>query len=195
MSFRPDICTAPANRLILGARFKHDVDCGICLGTMQGTLVRRLPCEHVFHESCHARLRDAPGRYRYLCPVCRADYTGQIQRMKMCDIWEDEVGAQMRRYVRSSCTGGPPWETEDDMDRVYEFHDWLWNGASEEELAALEAALEDLDVEEALENNAGDLLVPDQALVVEPEPEPGPDADPEPDPEPDSEPGSDPGKD
>lgn len=140
--FRPDICTAPPDRLLLAPRFKHDAECGICLGSMQGTLVRRLPCDHCFHESCHAKLREAPGHYRYKCPACRADYTGQIQRMKMYDIWDEEVGTQMRRYVRSAHSGGPPWDSEEDRDRVSEFHGWLWSGASEEEVAYLEAALD-----------------------------------------------------
>ena len=129
----PAAYSAPNERLVLKPRYNEENECGICLDNMCGSLVRKLPCNHEFHESCHAHLRNGNGHYRYRCPICRANYTGQIQRMKMYDIWKTDADFQMSLIRKCAITGENSWSTNEELDRVTEFHAWIISGASEQE--------------------------------------------------------------
>ena len=124
-------------RLTLKTRFPSDEDCALCLQSMKGTLVMRMPCGHHYHERCHARLREAAGSYRYRCPTCRHDVKKQVQRMKVYDLWGDDLWDQYQCYVRSLDGGAAPWERASGKRKLEAFEQWLLEGLGEEELEEL----------------------------------------------------------
>ncbi len=124
-------------RLILKARFPEEEDCALCLQSMKGALVIRLPCGHHYHEKCHARLRDAAASYRYRCPSCRSDVKAQIQRLKVYELWGDDLWDQYQCYVRSLDGGPPPWEKHSGKRKMEAFERWVLEGLSDGEVSEL----------------------------------------------------------
>ena len=124
-------------RLTLKTRFPSEEDCALCLQSMKGCLVMRMPCGHHYHERCHARLREAAGSYRYRCPTCRRNVKEQIQRMKVYDLWGDDLWDQYQCYVRSLDGGAAPWDRASGKRRLEVFEQWLVEGLDEEELDVL----------------------------------------------------------
>lgn len=130
-------------RLTMKARFPDDEDCALCLQSMKGNLVIRLPCGHHYHEKCHARLRCEAASYRYRCPSCRSDVKKQIQRLKVYELWGDNIWDQYQCYVRSLDGGAPPWDSDYGKRKVETFERWILEGLSEEELSELSNAQHD----------------------------------------------------
>lgn len=124
-------------RLTLKARFPDDEDCALCLQSMKGSLVIRLPCGHRYHEKCHARLRGEAASYRYRCPCCRSDIKKQMQRLKVYELWGDDLWDQYQCYVRSLDGGAAPWERASEKRRLEVFERWFLEGLDEEELEEL----------------------------------------------------------
>lgn len=124
-------------RLTLKSRFPNDEDCVLCLQSMRGALVIRLPCGHHYHEKCHARLRDAAASYRYRCPSCRSDVKKQIQRLKMYELWGDDIWDQYLSCNRGLNSEVPSCETHLCMRKMEDFRSWFLEGLSEEELFEL----------------------------------------------------------
>ena len=124
-------------RLTLKPRFAEEEDCVLCLQSMKGCLVIRTPCGHHFHEKCHAKLRETPASYRYRCPTCRSELMTQIQRMKLYELWGDELWDQYTCYIRSMDGGPAPWERASSKRKNEDFVQWLMDGISEEELSEI----------------------------------------------------------
>ena len=127
-------------RLTLKARFPEDEDCALCLQSMKGRLVIRLPCGHHYHEPCHARLRNEAATYRYRCPCCRSDVKKQIQRLKVNELWGDNLWDQYQRNVL--------------------FERWIFEGLSEEELSDTQHvhSLQDPEVPPELEDQLDEAM-------------------------------------
>lgn len=124
-------------RFMLKTRCECSDDCPLCLSSLKGGTVIILPCQHMFHEKCHARLRGAAGAYRYRCPTCRKDYTRQIQRLKLYEIWGDSLWARYLQYQRGLDGGPAPWKCPSAKRERESFEDWVVSGLSEEELFSL----------------------------------------------------------
>ena len=124
-------------RLTLKTHFPSEEDCALCLQSMKCGLVMRMPCGHHYHERCHARLREAAGSYRYRCPTCRRNVKEQIQRMKVYDLWGDDLWDQYQCYVRSLDGGAAPWDRASGKRRLDTFERWLIEGLEQEELEEL----------------------------------------------------------
>ena len=124
-------------RLTLKTRFPDEEDCALCLQSMKGDLVMRMPCGHHYHERCHAQLRETSGSYRYRCPTCRHNVKEQLQRLKVYELWGEDLWDQFQCYVRGLDGGAAPWETASGKRRLDTFERWLIEGLEQEELEEL----------------------------------------------------------
>lgn len=129
--------TSVEERLTLKSRFPEDEDCVLCLQSMKGALVIRLPCGHRYHEKCHARLRDAAASYRYRCPSCRSDVKTQIQRLKMYELWGDDIWDQYNSCSHRLDCDAPLLDRPSGLHKMEVFRRWILEGLSEEELFEL----------------------------------------------------------
>lgn len=120
-------------RFTMKARFPDNEDCALCLQSMKGSLTIRLPCGHHYHEKCHARLRNTVGSYRYRCPTCRHDVKNQTQRLKIYELWGDELWLQERNLTNRI----PPWTRPSSKFKIDAFERWIFEGLSEDELFEL----------------------------------------------------------
>ena len=124
-------------RLTLKTRFPDEEDCALCLQSMKGSIVMRLPCGHHYHERCHARLRETAGSYRYRCPTCRHNVKEQVQRLKVYELWGDDLWKQFMPHEYVLCPGANPLENESGKHKLDAFECWLLQGLSEEEIGEL----------------------------------------------------------